>query len=108
LDENLPRQLARELPGHLVSTVGAEGWSGVLNGALLRRVEDAGFDVFVTADRSLEYQQTLDGRCFGVVVVFPYRLKLEYLLPLVPALRAAVGAVAPGEVLHVRPRPRAE
>lgn len=108
LDENVPRQLARELPGHFVSTVGAERWKGVLNGALLRRAEDAGFEVFVTADRSLEYQQTLTGRSFGVVVVFPRRLKLEHLLPLVPALRVAVDAVAPGEVLHVRPPPRAE
>ena len=74
----------------------------------MRRVEAAGFDVFVTADRSLEHQQSLTGRSFGVVVVFPYRLKLEYLLPLVPALRTAADVVAPGEVLHVRPQPRAQ
>lgn len=108
LDENMPRQLARELPGHFVSTVGAERWKGVLNGALLRRVEAAGFDVFVTADRGIEHQQTLTGRSFGVVVVFPFRLTLEHLIPLVPALRIAVHAVAPGEVLHVRRPPRAE
>lgn len=103
LDENLPRQLARELPGHLVSTVSAEGWKGVLNGALLRRAEDAGFQVFVTADRSLEYQQTLSGRAFAVVVIFPYRLKMQHLLPLVPSLRSAVDNAVPGEVLHVHP-----
>jgi hypothetical protein len=107
LDENLPRQLARELPGHLVSTVGAERWSGVLNGALLRRLEDAGFDVFVTADRSLEFQQTLSGRAFAVVVIFPVRVKLEYLLPLVPALQAALAEASPGDVLHVHPPLRA-
>lgn len=74
--ENVPRQLAGELPHHDVSTVGKEEWRGVLNGALLRRAELAGFEVFVTGDRNLEYQQTLAGRSFGVVVVFPRRLKM--------------------------------
>lgn len=102
LDENLPRQLIGELPGHRVSSVVREGWAGVLNGELLRRAESAGFEVFVTADRNLQYQQTLTSRAFGVVVLFPQRLKLEYLLPLAPALRDAVNAVQAGQVLHVR------
>lgn len=103
LDENVPRQLARELPGHQVTTVAAEGWSGVLNGELLRRAEAAGFEVFVTADRNLECQQTLTGRAFGVVVLFPRRLKLEHLLPLAPALRDVVGSVDAGRIVHVHP-----
>lgn len=103
LDENLPRELARELPGHVVSTVAAEGWRGVLNGELLRRAEAAEFHVFVTGDRNLEHQQTLKKRTFGVVIVFPRRLKMEFLAPLTPALRDAVGTVAPGEIIHVRP-----
>lgn len=103
LDENVPRGLARELPGHLVSTVAAQGWRGVLNGELLRRAEAAGFHVFVTGDRNLEHQQTVKKRTLGVVVVFPKRLKMEFLAPLAPALRHAVGSVAPGEIVHVRP-----
>jgi len=103
LDENLPRQLVRELPDHDATTVGAQGWRGVLNGELLRRAESAGFEVFVTADRNLEHQQALGGRAFGVVVLFSRRLKLEYLLPLVPAMREAVVSVRPGQVVHVRP-----
>jgi hypothetical protein len=77
LDENLPRQLAAELPDHGVSTVAEQCWRGILNGELLRRAESAGFEVFVTGDRNLEYQQTLVGRSFGVAVVFPRRLKME-------------------------------
>jgi predicted nuclease of predicted toxin-antitoxin system len=103
LDENLPRQLAGELPEHEVSTVAQQGWRGVLNGELLRRAESAGYQVFITGDRNLEYQQTLVGRAFGVVVIFPRRLKMEYLLPLVPAIRDAVASVQPGKVVHVRP-----
>ncbi len=59
LDEQLPRHLARELRGHDVSTVQQEGWAGLKNGELLRRAADAVFDVFVTADRNLEFQQNL-------------------------------------------------
>lgn len=103
LDENVPRQLARELPGHSASTVRSEGWTGVLNGELLRRIQAAGFDVFVTADRNLEHQQTLASLVFGVVVLVPRRLKLEHLLPLVPMLRQAVASVRPGEIRHVYP-----
>ena len=45
LDEMLSRLLARELPGHRVSTVAQEGWTGVLNGELLRRAESVGVEV---------------------------------------------------------------
>ncbi|HEX2209473.1 MAG TPA: DUF5615 family PIN-like protein [Longimicrobium sp.] len=51
LDENLPRQLAGELPRHDVATVRTQGWTGVVNGDLLRLAEEAGFEVFVTGDR---------------------------------------------------------
>lgn len=105
LDENVPRQLARELSGHETSTVRAEGWAGIVNGELLRRAEAAGFDVLVTADRNLEHQQTVPGRGLGVVVLRPRRLKLEYLLPLAPFILRAVAAVRPGEVLRVDPPP---
>lgn len=103
LDENVPRQLAREISEHKVATVTGQGWTGVLNGELLLRAEVAGFQVFITADRNLEYQQTLTSRSFGVIVLFPVRLKMEYIHPLVPVLREMVGSVEPGQVLHLHP-----
>jgi hypothetical protein len=101
LDEMLPRLLGRELPDHRVSTVAAEGWKGVLNGELLRRMETAGVEVFLTADRKMEHQQRLAGRSFGVVVIAAGGTKLKDLHSVADALREAVAAVAPGEVLHV-------
>ncbi len=80
-----------------------EGWSGVTNGHLLRLVEAGGFDVFITADRNLEYQQSLENRSFGTVVLFPKRLKLDHLLLLVPSLVLAIDQSSPGEVLHLHP-----
>jgi hypothetical protein len=105
LDENIDVRLASSITGHSVSTVRAEGWTGVLNGELLRRAEAAGFEVFVTADRNLEYQQTLANRSFGTVVLFPRRLKLEFLLVLLPALQDALSIARPGQILHVHPPP---
>ena len=101
LDEMLPRLLARELPDHRVTTVAAQGWTGILNGELLRRMESVGVEVFLTADRKMEYQQRLAGRSFGVVVIAAGGTKLEDLHSIADALREAVAAVAPGEVLHV-------
>jgi predicted nuclease of predicted toxin-antitoxin system len=104
LDEMLPRLLARELPGHDVTTVAHEGWSGIVNGELLRRAEAAGIEVFVTADRNMEHQQRLLGRSFGVVVLLAGGTKLEDLRPLATEFRDAVARVAAGEVVHVRKR----
>jgi len=101
LDEMLPRLLSRELPGHRATTVAAQGWTGVLNGELLRRMEDAGVEVFLTADRNMEYQQRLSGRSFGAVVIAAGGTKLEDLHAVAEDLRQAVASVAPGEVLHV-------
>jgi hypothetical protein len=101
LDEMLPRLLARELPAHHVTTVPQEGWTGILNGELLRRIEAAGIEVFMTADRKMEYQQRLTGRSFGVVVLAAGGTKLEDLKAMADAIRDAVERVTAGEVLHV-------
>jgi hypothetical protein len=65
LDDNLPHLLRLELPGHDVYTVAYMNWSGVQNGELLRRAAADGFDVLVTNDRGLEYQQNVQfaARC---------------------------------------------
>lgn len=57
-DENLPRLLAREFADFEVRTVPEVGWAGIKNGKLLRLAE-AEFDVFLTADKNLSYQQPL-------------------------------------------------
>ena len=90
LDEQLPRHLARELHGHTVSTVQQEGWAGLKNGELLRRAADAGFEVFVTADRNFQFQQNLSRTRPGVVLLVAPSNALEDLLPLMPGLLDAI------------------
>lgn len=101
LDEQLPRQLARELRGHDVRTVQQQNWAGLQNGELLRRAADAGFEVLVTADQNLEFQQNLAGSRLRVVVLVAPSNALEDLLPLVPRLLASIPTGQPGKVVRV-------
>lgn len=102
LDENLPRLLKRELSGFEVRTVAEMGWAGVKNGTLLRLAE-AEFDIFVTADQNLSYQQPVTAFQLGFAVLRARTTKLEDLLPLVPALRKALADLKAGQVCHVGP-----
>ena len=69
LDENIPHNLRRHLPGHEVTTVAHKGWGGLKNGDLLMALERADFDVFVTGDQAIEYQNRIAGRRFGIVAL---------------------------------------
>ena len=68
LDESVPRLLKVRLPRHNISTVQEMGWAGIQNGELLRRAEEL-FDVFITADQNLRYQQQLTGRKLAILVL---------------------------------------
>jgi uncharacterized protein DUF5615 len=61
LDECMPQLLRRDIVGHEVSTVAEMGWAGIKNGKLLTLAE-AHFDVLLTVDRGIEYQQNFSGR----------------------------------------------
>ena len=67
-DENMPRPLRHVLDGHEVSYVEKEKWKGKENGELLALVEER-FDIILTFDGSIEYQNTLAGRDLSMVVV---------------------------------------
>lgn len=67
LDHCVPRQLRRALPGHEVITTYRMGWNRLRNGQLLAAAEEAGFDVFITADQSIRFQQHLHGRRIAIV-----------------------------------------
>ena len=85
LDESLPRRLCGEFSGHFVKTVAEMGWSSIENGELLSRAADQ-FDVFVTADQNLQFQQNLIALPLAVVVLVSRTNKIEDLRPLLPQL----------------------
>jgi hypothetical protein len=101
LDEQLPRQLAAEIGGHDVSTVQQCGWAGLKNGELLRVGADAGFEVLVTADRNLQFQQNLSQSRLGIILLVATSNALEDLVPLLPGLLAAIPKSRPGQLQRV-------
>jgi hypothetical protein len=68
-DANTPAPLARFLRGHEVVRADELAWQGLENGALLDAAEDAGFDLLLTCDQNVRYQQNLTGRKLALVVL---------------------------------------
>jgi len=100
LDECVPRALRKELLGHDVMTVAEAGWAGVKNGELLQLAARQ-FDVLLTIDRNLEYQQNFSELALAVVVVHALSNDIAVLRPLMPAVLAAVPSAKPGTVAHI-------
>lgn len=93
-DNGTPRGLAAALTNHVVEEARARGWDTLQNGALLEAAEAAGFEVFVTTDRNLRYQQRLAGRRLAIVVLGKARWRL--IRRHLSVIAAAIDAVAPG------------
>ncbi len=100
LDECLPRPLAGLLPGHEVTTVQEAGWAGRTNGELLSLIAGR-YDVFVTVDRNLLFQQKVEGLAFGVVVLQAPSNRVADLKTLVPMLLSQLETINPGQIVHI-------
>jgi hypothetical protein len=100
LDECVPRALRSDIPGYQVETVAEAGWAGVKNGELLRLAASK-FDLLVTVDRNLAYQQNFASLALAVVVVHAPSNDVAVLRPLMPAVLAAIPKARPGTVTHV-------
>jgi hypothetical protein len=100
LDESVPQELRLLIEGgHTVVTAWYQGWSGLKNGALLDAAEQAGFDLFITADQELSYQQNLTGRNMALIVLSTNNW--SFIKAHIGAVMAAVGAVKPGTYAEV-------
>ena len=98
-DHGTPRGIARFLPGHTVTRARERGWETLSNGDLLAEAERAGFEVFVTADKNIQYQQNLTGRKIAVVVLSTPQWPLVRLHT--EKVAAAVNAATPGSYAEV-------
>ena len=82
------------LEGHTVKEARAQGWDTLSNGDLLNAAEDAGFDVLLTTDKNLLYQQNLQGRRLAIVVLSKSRWSL--VKPMMEQIAATVATTKPG------------
>jgi len=101
LDESVPHDLLTHLRGINAATVQAMGWAGMKNGVLLRTAREAGYEILVTVDRRMEYQQNIPESGLALVVLHASSTRMPDLLPLLPALLEALPGARAGEVAHV-------
>ena len=93
-DQGTPVPIAAHLKAHSVRTAFQVGWDTLSNGGLLRMAEDAGFDVLLTTDNNLLYQQSLTDRKIAIVVLSRNRWPL--VKRMIPEIVAAINAATPG------------
>jgi hypothetical protein len=95
LDECIDRRLVKEFVGYEVKTVPQMGWAGIKNGQLLALAETE-FDVFITVDRNLSFQQNLPQFKIAVVVLHAFSNRLADLKPLAPKILEVLATVTKG------------
>ncbi|MGI8914899.1 MAG: DUF5615 family PIN-like protein [Chloroflexota bacterium] len=101
LDEDLPRQLKREIIGHDVATVRELRWNGIVNGDLLRLASSL-FAVFLTCDRNMQYQQNLANIGIAIVVLAVPRNSIVAIRPIVSDILSALSSsLEPGTAIVV-------
>jgi predicted nuclease of predicted toxin-antitoxin system len=100
LDECVTRYLKRDFTGHEVFTIEEAGFKGLKNGRLLQAASRQ-YDVLVTVDQNLQYQQNLKTFTIAVVVMKAKRSTYPMLKPLIPHVLAALEELKPGEIAIV-------
>jgi hypothetical protein len=98
-DQGTPRGIAASLQGHSVKEAKAQGWDLLKNGELLNAAEAAGFELLLTTDKNIRYQQNLAKRKIAIVVLGKGRWRL--IKPIVGRVVAAVNAATPGSYTEV-------
>ena len=98
-DHDTPRPLRRYLTGHAVDTANERGWAEIRNGTLLDNAEREGYEVMITADQSMRYQQNMARRQIALVVLLSNRWSAVRMR--VEDIRAALEDIQPGELREV-------
>jgi predicted nuclease of predicted toxin-antitoxin system len=88
LDHNLPRELRQLLPPHDVWTTRYKGWDRLNNGLLLRAAADDGFDLLLTLDKGMEYEQNLSRLPIPIVQMDAGSTSIDHIRPFLPATLA--------------------
>ncbi len=98
-DQATPVPIRPYLTGHTVSTAFQRGWDKLKNGGLLSAAEQAGFDLFLTTDKNMRYQQNLAARTIAIVVLG--QQQWPHVQPHIQRVVDAVNAATPGSFAEV-------
>jgi predicted nuclease of predicted toxin-antitoxin system len=102
IDECLNWRLTRALTGHYAVSAQKMGWGGLQNGALLTKAEPE-FDVFITGDRNLSFQQNTTKYDIAIIVLHAPSTQLHHTLPLMAKVLALLPTIQPGQVIDIAP-----
>ena len=98
-DHGTPRPLRDHLSEHAVDTAAEKGWDSLVNGDLIDRAEQEGYEVLITTDQSIRHQQNLAGRRLAIIVLL--RTAWPYVQLRIEEIRAAIEEIKPGELREV-------
>ena len=102
LDECIPRKFKSYLSGYDCLTVPEAGWAGKKNGELLSLAENTGFQVFVSLDQGIEFQQNLTGRNIAVILLHAKSNRLADLIPLAEKILSSLSSIEPGQLVRIQ------
>ncbi len=100
IDECLDWRLCHSLADHACTSVQRMGWGGLANGELLRKAEQE-FDVFITGDRNLTFQQAPENFDIAVIVLHAESIQLKHTHPLMQQVSELLPTLRPGEIVDV-------
>ena len=101
IDECVDEHLRHLFGGHDCQTARYAGLAGLSNGDLLAAAEAAGFEVIVTVDQNIPFQQNLESRTIAVLILCASTNRLRDLQKIVPAALEALASIKPGDVVRV-------
>ena len=99
-DTGIPRALAKSLSPHQVSSTQKQGWKDLRNGDLLRVTQES-FDVRITTDSNIKYQQRIEQFDIALIVLRALKTSKDKLLPLAPDVLATLTTIKPGECVYL-------
>jgi len=105
IDECIDERFRNALTGHDCQTARYARLAGLKNGDLLRAAEAAKFDVLLTVDQGIEYQQNLTAKKLAIVIFRAKSNRLKDLLSLVPTCLARIKSIQPGQIVKIATEP---
>ena len=101
LDECIDERFRNSFSAHDCQTARYAGLAGLANGDLLTAAEGAKFEVSLTVDQGIEYQQNLTARKIAIIILHTKSSRLRNLLPLVPACLGQIASIRPGQIAKI-------
>src|SRR5271163_1553246 len=101
LDECIDERFRNYLPGHDCQSARYAQLAGLKNGDLLTAAETGKFDVFLTVDQGIEYQQNLAGRSIGIIIFRTKSNRLKDLLPHAAVCLAHIESIQPAQIVRI-------